>query len=202
MSWISTMTQRLRGVNRFGRVALAAEAAERVLSVHEKEWTASHAPEVARGIEIAWTFACGNVVDQTEVAACTAELQDLVTYYHEEGITEVAESVTASLRALQSMSTDEQESSLAAARALITAQTVANVCEGYVLEEKPAQRKDGSAMAEEEDWQLKAVILTEGWKGVARKDMFVPLNDKPPKWLVEWEEYIAERDAASSGTDA
>jgi hypothetical protein len=202
MSWISTMTQRLRGVNRFARVALAAEAADRVLSVHEKDWYGNPSPDVARGIEIAWAFACGNVVDQTEVAACRAELEGVMDYYNDESIAHVAESVTASLRALESMSADEQESCLAAARALMTGQAVAAFCEGDVLEEKPAQRKKGSAGAEEEDWQLKAVTLAEGWKGVARKNMFVPLNDKPPKWLVEWEEYIAERHAASGRTDA
>lgn len=192
MSWLDTMKQRLQGANRFARSALAAECADRVQQVHERMWSGDYTPEVKRSIEIVRAFSQGTVVDQTEVASCAAELQNMVTYYFEEGISIVAETVTVCLRALHSIQPDEQEALLAAARALATARAVANLAEAEVRAVQPAVRKEGSAVAEEEDWQLKAVQVVQTWKGVAAAEMFEPLNDKPPKWLVEWEELVAD----------
>jgi len=41
-------------------------------------------------------------------------------------------------------------------------------------------------MAWEQEWQNRALSIIDGWQGLARRDMFDPLDDKPPKWFVDW----------------
>jgi len=49
-------------------------------------------------------------------------------------------------------------------------------------------RKDNSerALAEEEAWQEAALTLIDGWQGVAKRDMFDGIGEKPPDRLFDW----------------
>ena len=125
MSLINDLTERVRRANRHARTALVAECGVRTVPVNEQCWIGTHYESVGRSVEIGWAFAAGAYVDPGEVQACLAEVQDVVAFYHEEGNAVLANAVTVSLRILQSLSMNDEESLLAVARGLTTTADVA-----------------------------------------------------------------------------
>jgi len=186
MSWIQTLAQRVRNSSQHARVALVAECGERVRPVYEEYWVGTYSASVGRSVELGWTFACGGKIDAAETQACIAEVRDVVEFYNEEGISILAAVVTVALRVLESMSSDEDASCMAVARGLNSDLNAAQLAEAMANQATPKAARQEVAMAQEEAWQNRALDLIAGWKGVAKRDMFASLNDKPPPWLIDW----------------
>jgi hypothetical protein len=186
MSLIKDLTERVRGANRHARTALVAECGVRTVPVYEQCWIGAHYESVNRSIEIGWAFATGANVDPGEVQACLAELQYVVAFYHEEGNAVLANAVTVSLRILQSLSMNDEESLLAVARGLTTTVDVAQAAETMANRGLPSARKQGIAIAEEQAWRERAIAVAVGWQGVADRSMFDAIAAKPPLWFTDW----------------
>lgn len=186
MSLIKDLTERVRGANRHVRTALVAECGMRVVSVYEQFWIGAYYESVGRAVEIGWAFATGANVDPGEVQVCMAELQDVAAFYHEEGNTVLANTVTVSLRILQSLSMNDEESLMAVARGLTTTADVAQAAETMANQDRPAATKQGIAIAEEQAWRERAIVVAVGWQGVANRFMFDAIAAKPPLWFTDW----------------
>jgi hypothetical protein len=131
-----------------------------------------------------WNFACGLPIDEDLKARLLEHMLDAVTFFREDATRDdlLANPLTVALRGLQSMVEDEEESCLAVARGLgstlSSAQSAGNRPRDYDNEKR--------AMAEEEAWQDEALTLIDGWQGVAKRDMFDTIGEKPPGWLHDW----------------
>jgi hypothetical protein len=183
---IDDLIARLRPASRPARIALAAECGDRVYPIYEEYWVGDYYESVRRSIDIGWSVASGEKVDEAEIQKCLAEVQDLVNYYREEGIDVLGAAVTVVLRVLQSLASDEEAHLMAVARGLVSARDTAQSAEAMANQSTPQANRTKLAMREEEAWQSAALALIQEWKGVPTRGMFDPLDDKPPKWLVEW----------------
>jgi hypothetical protein len=183
---IDDLIARLRPASRLARIALVAECGDRVYPIYEEYWVGEYYESVRRSIDIGWSVASGANVDEVEIQTCLTEVQDLVNYYREEGIDVLGAAVTVVLRVLQSLASDEEAHLMAVARGLVSARDTAQSAEAAANQSTPASNRTKVAMREEEAWQTAALALIQESKGVPTRSMFDPLNDKPPKWLVEW----------------
>jgi hypothetical protein len=159
-----------------------------VYPIYEEYSVGTYYKSVRRSIEIGWSYACGARVDEAEIQSCLAELQDIVEFYREEGIDVLGDIVTVVLRVLQALTPDEEKSSLAVARALVSARDAAQSAEAMANLETPKASRTEVAAAEETAWQDRALSVIDGWKGVAIRNMFESLDDKPPRWLQDWKQ--------------
>lgn len=186
MSLIKDLTEHVRGANRHARTALVAACGVRTLPIYEHFWSGTYYESVGRSVEIGWSFATGENVDPGEVRACLAELQDAVAFNYEEENTVLANAVTVSLRILQSLSMNDEESILAVARGLTTTADVAQAAETMANRGNPSGRKLGIAIAEEQAWRERAIAVAVGWQGVASRSMFDTIAAEPPMWFIDW----------------
>lgn len=186
MSLIKGLTERVRGANRHARTALVTACGVRTVPVYEQCWIGTYYESVGRSVEIGWSFATGADVDPGEVRACLAEVQDVVAFYHEEGNAVLANAVTVSLRILQSLSMNNEESLLAVARGLTTTADVAQAVETMANRGHPSGRQQGIAIAEEQAWRERAIAVVVGWQGVADQSMFDAIAAEPPMWFTDW----------------
>jgi hypothetical protein len=168
------------------RTALVSECAERVYPVYEERWSGSFYVAIRRAIEMGWNFGCGIKVDDDQMRTYLDHVQDAVAYYRDEGIDLLGDTVTVALRVLQSMSLDEEESCLAVARGLLSTRDAANAAEAMADLDTPRPDTTARADAEEEAWQEAALTLIDGWQGIAKRDMFDAIGEKPPDWLHDW----------------
>lgn len=99
MSLVDDLARRLGVANRHARTALVAQCAARVLPVYEEYWVGTYSGSVGRAVQIGWLVACGTPADSAEIRTCLAELEDVVSFYHEEGIGVLANATTVALRA-------------------------------------------------------------------------------------------------------
>ncbi|WP_394847463.1 hypothetical protein LZC95_08355 [Pendulispora brunnea] len=186
MDLIASLSARLRPTDAHARIALAAELADRVFPLYQEYWTGTYSEEVRRSIELVWARACDEPVDDHELQACLKEVRETNSYYLDEGIDVLANAVTVVLRAIEAVVASEDDSILAVARALTTAIDAAVAAEAMANQESSNDQQKELAEAEEESWQERALALVDGWKGVARRDMFASLGGKPPAWLDDW----------------
>lgn len=189
MSLIQKLIERLRPLKPNARIALAAECAERIYPIYEHCWVGTYSELVRRSIEISWAHACGEKVDQAELEACLIEVRDLVAFYLEDESIEVLSStVTVVLRALEAITNNEEDSSLAVSRALLSTLSAAQSAEVMTHRKIGGEGQIEVAMQEEKKWQEMAFRLLENKKDfMICRDMFKSLGDKPSKWLTDWE---------------
>jgi phage-related tail protein len=135
-----------------------------------------------------WNFGCGLPIDAALKGRCLEQVLDAVTFYCEEATEDalLANPVTVALRVLESMVEDEEQSCLAVARGLLSTLSSAKLAEKRADRHTPREDNMKRAVAEEEAWQDAALSLIDGWKGVAIRDMFDPVGEKPPDWLLDW----------------
>jgi hypothetical protein len=186
MDLIDSLVRRVRNASPYARTALVAECGDRVFPVYEEYWVGTYYPEVGRSIEIGWSYACGAKVEASEIQSCLVRVEGLVEFYYEEGRELLASTVTVVLRILESMSPVEEESCLAVARGLIYAVDTANQAEAMASQTPPSLSRTRVAREEERAWQNQALQLINGWQGFATRNMFDSLDDKPPRWLLDW----------------
>jgi hypothetical protein len=131
-----------------------------------------------------WNFACGLPIDEDLKARLLEHMLDAVTFFREDATRDdlLANPLTVALRGLQSMVEDEEESCLAVARGLGSTLSSAQSAGNRPRDDDNEKR----AMAEEEAWQDEALTLIDGWQGVAKRDMFDTIGEKPPGWLHDW----------------
>jgi hypothetical protein len=184
MGMIDTFKQRVREASPQARTALVSECAERVYPLYEEMWGGSYYVAVRRGIEMGWNFACGLPIDEDLKARLLEHMLDAVTFFREDATRDdlLANPLTVALRGLQSMVEDEEESCLAVARGLGSTLSSAQSAGNRPRDDDNEKR----AMAEEEAWQDEALTLIDGWQGVAKRDMFDTIGEKPPGWLHDW----------------
>jgi hypothetical protein len=168
------------------RTALVSECAERVYPVYEEWWSGSFYVAIRRAIEMGWNFGCGLKVDDELMRTSLDHVQDAVAYYRDEGTDLLGDTVTVALRVLQAMAPDEEESCLAVARGLLSTRGAAKTAEISADRAMPRPDKTKRADAEEEAWQEAALTLIDGWQGVAKRNMFDGIGEKPPDWLYDW----------------
>lgn len=189
MDLIDSLIGRLRKASSYAQIALAAECADRVYPIYEEYQVGTYSKSVRRSIEIGWSYACRATVDEAEIQSCLAEVQDIVEFYREEGIDVLGDTVTVVLRVLQALTPDEEKSSLAVARALVSARDAAQSAEAMANLEKPKASRTEVAAEEESAWQERALSVIDGRKGVAIGNMFESLDDKPPRWFQDWKQH-------------
>jgi hypothetical protein len=184
MGMIDTHKQRVRTASPQARTALVSECAERVYPLYEEMWWGSYYVAVRRAIEMGWNFACGLPIDAELKARYLEHVLDAVTFFREDTTQDslLANPLTVALRVLQSMVEDEEESCLAVARGLGSTLSSAQSAGHTPGDDDTSAR----AMAEEEAWQEAALARIDGWQGVAKRDMFDAIGEKPPEWLHDW----------------
>jgi hypothetical protein len=186
MGIIDTLKMRASKASPQVRTALVSECAERVYPVYEEWWSGSFYVAIRRAIEMGWNFGCGIKVDDELMRTYLDHVQDAVAYYREEGIDLLGDTVTVALRVLESMCPKEEESCLAVARGLLSTRKAANAAEVMADRATPRPDRTKRARAEEEAWQEAALSLIDGWKGLAKRNMFDAIGEKPPDWLFDW----------------
>jgi hypothetical protein len=157
-----------------------------VYPIYEEYWVGTYYESVRQSVEAGWAYATGQSVNEAELQKYQTEVHDTVEYYREEGIDILGDVVTVVLRILESMGRDEEESCRAVARGLLSTRDAAQSAEAMANQDVPRTNRVKVAMAEEQAWQEAALQRIEGWSGVATRGMFVGLDSKPPKWLLDW----------------
>lgn len=174
----------LAAAGRFAQIALAAECAERIYPIYQAYWVGSYYESVKQSIELAWSYAMGNQIDEDQLQANLEELGDLVNYYYEEGISELAETVNSVFLLLQAVSGNEEETIVAVAQCLGAIQAAALYTEAMVNQRMPVKSDEEVAAAYEEAWQESALKIIDGWSDYASKEMFAPIREEDlPPWL-------------------
>jgi hypothetical protein len=186
MSLITQLTERLHKGSRHARIALGAECADRVYPIYEEYWSGDFSESVRRSVDLVWSYASGSAIDEADVRACITEVRDLVDYYGEEEISILLQTVSVVLYSLESLTDDDAASTKSVARSLVGARDVAQSAEAMANEGVPRDSRKKWAMAWEEEWQDRALSIVDGWKGLAKRDMFDALDDRPPKWVLDW----------------
>jgi hypothetical protein len=186
MDLIDSVIERLASASSHAQIALVAESADRVYPIYEEYWVGTYSEFVRRSIDIGWAHACGATVDEAEIRTCLTHVGGLVEFYREEGIDVLAATVTVCLRVLQAMAPDQKELSLSVARGLLSARETAQAAEAMANQQTPKASRTRVALHEEEAWQNAAFAIVAGWKDIATRNMFDSLDDKPPKWLLDW----------------
>ena len=184
MGMIDTFKQRVRKASLNARTALVSECAERVYPLYEEMWRGSYYVAVRRGIEMGWNFACRLPIDEELKVRYLKHVLDAVTFFREDATRDdlLADPLTVALRVLQSIVEDEEDSCLAVARGLGS-----TVSSAQSAGDAPSNDDNAKlALAEEEAWQEEAFTLIDGWQGVAKRDMFDAIGEKPPDWLHDW----------------
>jgi hypothetical protein len=198
MGFLDNVKLRVRQASPQARSALVSECAERVYPIYEEMWWGSFYVAVRRAIEMGWNFGCGLPIDAALKGRYLEHVQDAVTFYREEATEDalLANPVTVALRVLESMVEDEEQSCLAVARGLLSTLNSAKVAEAMADRHTPRDDNMKRAVAEEEAWQEAALTLIDGWQGVAKRDMFDGIGEKPPDWLFDWRmrRYRADRE--------
>jgi hypothetical protein len=186
MSLIEELMERLRKGSRHARIALAAECGARVYPIYDEYWVGDFYESVRRSVNLVWSYASGSTIDDADARACAQEVKEILDFYGDEEISILLQTVSVILYALESLTEDDAASTLAVARSLAVARDVAQSAEAMANEGVPRGSRTEWAVAWEEDWQDHALSIVDGWKGLARRDMFDALDDKPPKWLLDW----------------
>jgi hypothetical protein len=186
MSLIDTLIEQLNKGSRPARIALAAESASRVYPIYENYWVGEFYESVGRSVDIIWSYACGATIEEGELRAYARQVREILDFYGEEEINILIRTVSVILYSLESLTDDNSASTLAGARSLAVARDVAQSAEAMTNQLQPKASRTQWAASWEEQWQHHALSIIDGWKGLARRDMFDPLDDKPPKWVVEW----------------
>jgi hypothetical protein len=188
MGMLETLKMRASKASPLARTALVSECAERVYPIYEEMWWGSFYVAVRRAIEMGWNFGCGLPIDAALKGRYLEHVQDAVTFYREEATEDalLANPVTVALRVLESMVEDEEQSCLAVARGLLSTLNSAKVAEAMADRHTPRDDNMKRAVAEEEAWQEAALTLIDGWNGVAKRNMFDGIGEKPPDWLFDW----------------
>jgi hypothetical protein len=188
MSRLDDLKARASKANPQARTAFLSACAERVLPIYEDYWVGDYYPSVARSVEIGWTYALGADVNAEELRTCLDEVQDLVTYYHEEPTRHeiLAAAVTVVLRMLQSITPDEEASIIATARGISSTIDTAKSAEWMANWDTPEPARTKVAADEERKWQEAAIARIENWTGPVTRTMFDDLGAKPPAWLTDW----------------
>jgi hypothetical protein len=186
MSLIEELTERLRKGSRHARIALGAECGARVYPIYDEYWVGDFYESVRRSVDLVWSYASGSTIDEADSRACIQEVKKILDFYGDEEISILLQTVSVILYALEALTEDDAASTLAVARSLAVARDVAQSAEAMANEGVPRGSRTQWAAAWEEDWQNRALAVIDGWKGLARRDMFDVLDDKPPKWLLDW----------------
>ena len=193
MTLRQTLALRAKAAGRLAQIALIAETGDRVQPVYQEYMIGTHSDAIARSVEIGWSYACGGVVDDSEVRALITELDDVIEFYGDEGIDVLQSTVMVTLRILQALSPNEDESNRAVGRGLVSARDVAQYAEAMTQQRIPKNSRLESASREEEAWQDAALRLIDGWQNVANGAMFEPLGNNPPAWLADWRARTSSR---------
>jgi hypothetical protein len=177
-----SLVERLRVIERGPRIALACQCAVRVQPVYDAH-LGEESPVYFAAVELAWRHAEGGARDPETAARAEAAVRELVDFhYDEEDYALMAEVATVALRAVQALDDQDAASALAVARALSSAQEVADSAEaeaGGPFADEPEQ-----AIAEEKTWQEAAITVAEARQGPAARDMFDAIEPAgPPRWL-------------------
>jgi hypothetical protein len=185
MSLVDSLLPRLRTASRHVQIALAAECGDRVYPIYEEYWSGVYSSVVRRAVEIGWSHACGESIDEQEIRAAHTELEGIVDFYDEDEFDLLARTVGTIRYLLSSLSSDAEESTLSVARALIAAQAVARFAESLANQGTAAAAKANGALHEEKQWQDRALTFIDGRKGPATRGMFDDLVGKAPNWLAQ-----------------
>jgi len=186
MSILKPLKDQLSGASRYAQIALAAECADRVYTIYKEYWAGAFYESVKQSVDLAWTYAQGNPFDEEQLKSYLVELEDIVDFYYEEGITETAESVNTVFLLLQAISTNGEDSTTSVARALSSAKVAAQFAEAAVNKRMPEESKMTVAFLYEEKWQESALKIIDGWTDVANKEMFAPIREETQPWLRYW----------------
>jgi hypothetical protein len=177
-----SLIERMAMIDRGPRIALACQCAVRVQPVYDAHVGAGD-PVYVEAVELAWRYAEGGAGDPEAAARVEAAVRERVDFhYDEEDYALMAEVATVALRAVQALDDHDAESALAVARALISAQEVADSAEAEA--QGPFSREPEQAAAEEEAWQEAAIAIAEARHGPAARDMFDAISPAGrPRWL-------------------
>lgn len=176
--------KRLASAGRYAQIALAAECADRVYPIYEAYWTGSYYETVKQSIELGWSYAQGNQIDENLLQVNLSELEDLVNYYYEEDISELAETVNTVFLLLQAINRNDEDTLTAVAQCLSAAQAAALYTETMVNLHVPAKTDEEIAAGYEEAWQESALKIIDGWSGCANKELFTPIREEELQpWL-------------------
>jgi len=186
MNKAEILKQRILPIDMHIRVALLAECATRVFPIYKEYWVGTYYEEVFNSINIAWDFALGNVVNEKEYQNCLVEVDDIVNFYSEEGISILGHSVSVVSSLLYSMVVNEEKSSHATVFGLFSSLDTAASAEAMANIETPINLRKKIAVLEEKEWQEKAICLAENWNGKPTKNMFDSLSANPPNWIINW----------------
>lgn len=186
MALLDTLINRVRILSPNVRIAVIAECADRVRPIYEEGWEGTYSTAIGRSVEIGWAYALGNPPGGNETRSSLVEVQELVTFYREDGLDLLGDATTVILRLLQALTNKEEECCKAIARGLITTRDTAQSAEAEGNLGPPGAAATEQAVAEEKAWQEAALDVAAGWTGVADRKMFEQLGEKPPKWLKDW----------------
>lgn len=195
MSLIESLKEQLNKTNRYARIALAAECSYRVFPVYERYWIGDFEDVVKQSIELGWSCAQGDKVDETILKDSMAELEDIVKFYSDEGISELSATIYTVYNLLKSVTSEsEDDNKLAVAKCLIAARNSAKYTEAMVNIHSPKDSQEEIAAVYEKQWQDSALKLIEGWSGFATKDIFAEIREKEPQpWLKDCFERLSSR---------
>ena len=155
------------------RTAFAAGAAERTLPILD-HYFSRRGELFRRALDLAWRFAEGENVDETQIEATVNELEKLVDKLYDKD-----DGASATLYALNALSFGLQS----------TLKPESKIVEDAVADAAAAARSDdvkneNEHLEEEVDWQLQALQLAQNASAPTR-DMFKVLPSDP-RWLQQY----------------
>ena len=194
MSAFADLVARMSRISRHARVGLAAACADNVKPLYESLSEDNDSSAFSQSTDACWRFAETGQEGSVELERLCQRMKDLASYYYDDmDDAYLAELVTVALRALETMSNDEQAAAEAAARALDGALGVAE----SALEE--CEQRLGAAVEPSDEefspraWKEATLAVAERHAGLVTKSIFAEI---PPPEGKEVRDFLANREQA------